>query len=384
MAEETTYKTMTEHQRIYDLIWSQMPQMQKRTSSSWWFFLLFPKDEEGYGRRQLMFSMAARVGERIRVNDIWLPGIDLQRPIKNGIDQFHAMNVGWYFDGAQVHKMLKQPAPTTLDAAGSINSWSEQADGQPVGGEIHTSTSPPLALESSWRWPGGGANFAAWGELFSLHTSPHESLNIDTFLGGTHFVAWRQMQFKGEFDLPTGRETLEGIGYFQRVCLNVPTFPWKWVWSVFPDGSMFSAYIPYIGRHLFRKGYTFFSSEKQEQRALPVGQAGFWDWYGPSEQILFNKASVTPLFTEGPHPDFAVEVSNKQGDFLRFRADVRGHTHLYIDRPVLGGRKETHWTYNEFMFRMQELDGRIGDKIINKETMGQGFGNLEYSWGLGL
>ncbi len=62
----------------------------------------------------------------------------------------------------------------------------------------------------------------------------------------------------------------------------------------------------------------------------------------------------------------------------------RGHTRFYIDRPVLGGRKETHWSYNEYMFRMQGLDGRIGGKIINKETMGQGFGNLEYSWGVGL
>lgn len=384
MTIKPIYKTMAEHQRVYNLIWSQMPEMQKRTSSSWWFFLLFPKGEEGYGRRQLMFSMAGRVGNQIRVNDVWLPGIDLKRPIHNGIDQFPMINVGWYFDGSTVHKLLKQPANTVLDASGSIKAWQQDQDGHTYGGEIHTSTNHPLALESTWCWPGGEARFETWGELFSLHTSPHESLNIDTFLGGVHFIAWRQMQFKGEFDLPTGRETLEGIGYFQRVCLNVPTFPWKWIWSVFPDGSMFSAYIPYIGRQLFRKGYTFFPNEKQEQRTLPVGQAGFWDWYGPSEQILFNKAVVTPLFTGGKHPDFAVEVSNKQGDFLQFQANVQGHTRFYIDRPILGGRKETHWSYNEYMFRMAGLNGRIGDKLINQETMGQGFGNLEYSWGLGL
>jgi hypothetical protein len=36
------------------------------------------------------------------------------------------------------------------------------------------------------------------------------------------------------------------------------------------------------------------------------------------------------------------------------------------------------------MFRMRELSGRIADKVINKKTMGNGFGSLEYTWGMGL
>jgi hypothetical protein len=48
------------------------------------------------------------------------------------------------------------------------------------------------------------------------------------------------------------------------------------------------------------------------------------------------------------------------------------------------GSKETHWSYNEYMFRMANLNGRIAGQPINAATMGQGFGNLEYSWGLGL
>src|SRR5690554_6745639 len=84
------------YRRAFDLIWTQMPERQKRTSSSWWFFLLFPRDEEGYGRRQLMFTIASRVGRQICINDVELPGIDLKRQVEDGLDRFHAMAVGWY------------------------------------------------------------------------------------------------------------------------------------------------------------------------------------------------------------------------------------------------------------------------------------------------
>ena len=47
MEAPTTYQTNLENQRIYNLIWSQMPEMQNRNSSSWWFFLMFRKSEEG-------------------------------------------------------------------------------------------------------------------------------------------------------------------------------------------------------------------------------------------------------------------------------------------------------------------------------------------------
>ena len=85
MLNSPRYKTSADHQRIFDLIWSQMPEMQHRTSSSWWFFLLCPKEESGYGPRQLMFSIATRAGKQIRINGSWLPGLDLNRQIENGV-----------------------------------------------------------------------------------------------------------------------------------------------------------------------------------------------------------------------------------------------------------------------------------------------------------
>ena len=382
MISPKTYRTNIENQRVYNLIWSQMPEMQNRNSSSWWFFLMFPNTDEGYGPQQLMYAIASRVGERIRVNDIWLPGIDLNRPIVDGVDKFHAMNVGWYGDNQGVYDyILKEGSSVILSEREQfIRSWSDSDHGI----EIRSSTNRPLTLETIVRSPNGSAHFEAWGDLNSMHSSPHESINIDTPFGGTHFIAWRRMNFEGEFELPTGRKHLSGICYFQRPCVNAPLFPWKWIWSLFPDGSMFSSYIPYVGLNLLRKGYKFFNRERLEQATLPIAASAFWDWHDATDEIRFNKASITPLLDVGPYPQFDVLVSNDQGDNLAFRAETYGHSHFYIDRPVLGKRMEMHWTYNEFMFRMAELHGRVSGKEISYETMGQNFGNLEYAWGLGL
>lgn len=385
-AAQATYRTNLENERVYNLIWSQMPEMQNRHASSWWFFLMFPREDSIYGRRQLMFAIASRAGERIRVNDVWLPGIDLRRKIVDGVDRFHAMNVGWYNDGAGTHHyMLKEPAPVLLsEHERIIRSWTGPDSETGYGIQIRSSSNRPLALEAMVRGPNGSAHFEAWGDLDSKNSSPHESIDIDTPLGGAHFIAWRRMNFEGEFDLPDGKEHLSGICYFQRPCVNAPLFPWKWIWSVFPDGTMFSAYIPYVGFNLLRKGYKFFGRERIEQTTLPIADAAFWDTPGPGDEILFNKASITPLLGLGPFPQFDVRVSNNAGDHLAFRAETYGHSYFYIDRPVLNNRLETHWSYSEYMFRMAQLSGQVAGKPVNHETMGQNYGNLEYAWGLGL
>lgn len=388
MDYQPAYKTMAEHQQVYDLIWSQMPHMQKRTSSTWWFFILFPQGEEGYGPRQMMFSIATRVGERIRISDMWLPGLDLQRPLDNGVDTFAAAAVGWYCDGETVHEdIVKTTAVTRLSLPDkSVECWADQANGNRYGYEICAASTPPLALEAHIIGEKGSAHFNAWGDLNCLDNAPQEAINIDTPFGGTHFIAWRRMHFKGDFDLPgTGKETLTGLGYFQRVCLNVPTFPWKWIWALFPDGSMFSAYVPYAGLNLLRKGYTFFNSNRKEQATLSIAPKAFWDWPDARERIwLAEGTRVTPILGRGPHPHFEVTTQNKAGDFMRFTAVPYGHTRFFIDRPLLGSRLESHWNYNEYMFRMENVDGRIQNQPITQATMGQGFGSLEYTWGLGL
>lgn len=94
MTETPSYGALEEHRETFDRIWWQWPERQNRSSSSWWFFILFPADEDGCGPRQLMFVILSRMSERIRVNDVVMPGMDIDRPIEDGVDRFNALSLG--------------------------------------------------------------------------------------------------------------------------------------------------------------------------------------------------------------------------------------------------------------------------------------------------
>lgn len=380
-ANVTTHLTDADHQAVIADIWSQFPDKQNRHASSWWFFLLCPEGPDGYGPRQFMFTVAARTGKRIRINDVWLPGLDRTRPITGGVDRFDAMCMGWYCDGATVHELPRLAGPAELDApTGQLRCGNEAGHGI----TFRRSAERPVGMAATICAPNGAAEFETWGTLDTAYDAPTVSMNIETRFGGTHYIGWRRLNFRGRFELPTGVETLQGVGFFQRVCLNVPVFPWKWIWSIFPDGSIFTAYLPYIGLNLFRKGYRFFRSERLEGAALSIKPSATWIPPGPAAPIRFDRVSATPRLGRGPYPQFDVRAANAAGDHIAFTAATYGLSRFYIDRPVLGGLAETHWNYNEFMFRMDDLDGRIAARPISHATMGQAYGSFEYTYGLGL
>ena len=380
----STYKTIAEHQAVLDLIFSQMPERQNRASSSWWFFLLFPEGPDGYGPRQLMFTIATRTGKKMRIADMPIRGFDLNRPLADGIDRFDAAAVGWYCDGETVHDdYVRHPGMAVMDFAdGSLTCPSNGADGHRMTFRTPRGGRPTLTAEIVG--PCGTAEFETWGDLDAQISSPVVSMDITTPFGGTHYIGWRRLNFRGRFDLPTGPETLQGIGFFQRVCLNVPTFPWKWIWATFPDQSVFTAYVPYLGLNLFRKGYKFFRSNRLEQATYSIAQSAAWIPPGGSEPIKFERMSATPVLGRGPHPHFEIAARNEQGDHIAFTAAPYGLSRFFIDRPILGGLVESHWNYNEYMFRMDDLAGSIGGRPISRERNGQAYGSLEYTYGLGL
>jgi hypothetical protein len=378
-------RSLAEHRRVFEKIWWQNPERQNGTSSSWWFFLLFPNGEEGYGPRQLMFSIAACVGDRCRVNDLPPQSMAADRPVADGVDRFNATTVGWAGDADVVHDhVVRQPAQAVLSREDQrIEAWADREDGARRGSEITALADRPLGLRAHVVGDDAEAEFEAWGALDSKMTAPHHSLDIDTPLGGAEVVAWRQMEFEGEFDLPDGPETLSGACYFQRVCFDMPLVPWKWIWAIFPDGTTFSVLIPFLGPQLFRRGYKFFASNSAERLTIPLKQSGFWHWGSGEGEIDFDRIRVEPLLDTGDHPDFDVRVENDDGDYVRFVARTYGHARNWLDRERLGGRVASHWSYNEFMFRMAGLAGRIDGRRIDEASMGTGFGTLEYSTGLG-
>jgi hypothetical protein len=363
-------------------IWSQVRERQNRASSAWWFFLLFPEGPDGYGPRQLMFTIASRVGERINISGLDMAGLDLRRPVSEARDAFPAAAVGWYCDGEQVHEgYVRETAVADLSYTRRQLSCLTP-DG--FGATFSASDAYPLAMQAEIVGRTAGASFTTWSDLDAPYTSPDNSMDIRTLFGGVHYIAVRKLRFEGDFDLPTGRERLRGLGFFQRVAMNFPVFPWKWIYALFPDGSMFTGYIPYIGFNLTRKGYKFFGSNRAEQAALPVTQNAFFFPNGSTEPVHFKRVIARPLLDRGPHPYFEVEARNSAGDSFTFLAASHGHARFTIDRPVLGSLTDTHWSYNEYVFRMEQLRGRVGGREISAQTLGQGYGNMEYTWGLGL
>lgn len=370
----------------YRDIWSQFPERQGRMSSSWWFFLLFPEGPDGYGPRQLMFTVASRAGQQMNISGQDMLGFDPHRAADPVCDRFSATAVGWYCDGRQVFEdYVKEVATAELSRdEGTLLCLADNTGGRPHGMTISRSDAHPLAMQVEVLGREGSASFTTWGDLTAPHTSPDVTMDIQTRLGGVHYVAVRQLNFAGDFDLPTGREHLRGKGFFQRVALNAPLFPWKWIYTLFPDGSLFTAYVPYLGFNLTRKGYKFFSSERRERAALPISQHAAYFPAGATEPVIFNRVIVRPCLGSGPHPSFEVEARNGLGDSFAFFAATQSHARFYIDRPILGGKLTSHWTYNEYIIRMENLRGRVAGREISAATKGQGYGNIEYTWGLGL
>ena len=225
MTETPSYGALEEHRETFDRIWWQWPERQNRSSSSWWFFILFPADEDGYGPRQLMFVILSRMSERIRVNDVVMPGMDIDRPIEDGVDRFNALSLGWYADGREVHHpIVCLPATTTLSREGLIVGWADQ-DGARRGGEIRASADRSLGLDAQFVGDGGAARFEAWGELDCPVTSPAQEIDVDTVAGNIHLVSWRRLQFEGQFELPGGRERLRGLATSSGSVSTFRSFP---------------------------------------------------------------------------------------------------------------------------------------------------------------
>lgn len=370
----------------FETIWHHVPELQNWSSSSWWFFLFMPKQEEGFGPKQMMFTYASRVGKGIRVstdpsraNDNWQPGIKLPRKVTNGIDKFWTTVVGWINDGNQVHEeIVHEPALATLNAEGYLEAWTKEG----YGARIESYPEKKHGIKGYFKGRNGSADFIIWSEKEDLIHAPRVS-DIRTKFGGTHLVAWPKFRFKGTFMSPSGTEELEGIGYFQRVCMNIPMFPWKWIYTVFEDGSVFSSFGPYIGLQILRRNNWWFPSFI-ESATKNIFNTGYFYNNKTGETTQFQKISVNAFVNSSPNPVFTVSAKNKKGDFIEFLAKSHGRAQFLLDKSILGGIWHSRLNYNEFMFKVEGLKGSINNQPVTKETFGQGWGNHEYTWNFSL
>ena len=376
MVENRTHDSQT---TPFAAIWQRYPERQRWGSSTWWYFILAPKQSGGYGPKQAMFSFLSVNGDSFRLNG--RSHLGLARPCAEQPEAaFHTTAIGWIFDGQKLHEDIVHHCSSATLSAGALEAWTE-GTGRARGGALRARSEQPLGIEVSFRGARGGADFMVWGEPEHEITAPivhdHSSRLVDY-----NVVGWRQLQFAGEFTTPAGTEWWEGLGYFQRVCLNTPLFPWKWLWATFADGSTFSCVTAYVGAQLLRRHNRLYP-DLLERIALPLNQGGYF-WDGQRRQMRnFDRVRMTPS-ANGGQPRFLIECSADDGDFIRFTTDPYSHVRLLMDRPHLKGLWHSRFNYNEYLFAVDEVEGRVGGRALDSGTLGPGFGNNEYTWGFGF
>ena len=296
------------------------------------------------------------------------------------------MALGWIYDGQEMHDGLVQtPCTLQVEPGQAIRAWDQEGYGGQIligqGNGHGGGNSRPFAVDAVYRGRHGEAQFEVWGDPGSELTAPAITRR-DTVVGNADVLAWRHLNFAGEFTSPAGTERLEGIGYFQRICLNIMPFPWKWMWAAFADGSVFSLFVPFLGPHLLRRGDWFFPS-RLENLTLPIQGNAYFSRSGTREMVEFDQVQAETLLGHGPYPDFLVSCRRTGGDFVQFRAVSHAHTQVLLDRPLLGPLS-SRYNYNEYLFRIEDLAVSIGGESLGPAQLGTGFGNCEYTWGLGL
>lgn len=364
--------------KAFRQIWHWHPEALTPISSVWWFFLLFPRQEEGYGPKQIMFTLVSCAGRKIEINGVPVAGLGRPRAANTMEEPIPGMALGWLYDGREMRDgLVEHPCTIRVDGGRAVRAW----DGDGYGGQIIAGEGKSLATEAFFRGERGEARFSAWGDPGSAVKAPtHDEPN--SIAGGANVVAWRHLSFEGEFTSAAGTEALSGSGYFQRICLNIVPFPWKWMWATFADDSIFSCFVPFLGPHLLRRRDNFFPGWL-ENLTLPIQSSAYFARGGSRQPVEFSTVTVKTQLGLGPYPHFLVACRAEDGDFIQFRAIPYSHTQVRLERSRLGGWR-SHYNYNEYPFRIVDLVAKMDGRMIRPAELGSGFGNCEYTWGLGL
>ncbi|MHA2503175.1 MAG: hypothetical protein ACXAE3_09910, partial [Candidatus Kariarchaeaceae archaeon] len=143
-------------------IWRQHPEWQNQFSSSWWFFLFLPKQEQGYGPKQMMFAFASRRGDLISfAKEPWGQGIDPNREL-GPVEDFTTTISGWINDGETLHdNVLMVTTQAHLDYHKQfLEAWKD-VDGKSYGARIEADLDTPGERGIKGKFVGqkGGADF---------------------------------------------------------------------------------------------------------------------------------------------------------------------------------------------------------------------------------
>ena len=280
------------------------------------------------------------------------------------------MVCAWWYDGEDMHEPLVMRECRMASIPDTHPLWPGQGEGKGAGAVVPL-TSEDMSLgmspgnESFWinltsdpeaRSKGAPKTFEA--ELTPWWGPPSELTyrNNVYFLGMGYDILRLQAT---KCKLIVDGEEMEGTGYFQKVTVQAPSFPWFWGMLHFDDGSYLDWFLPHITPLSTTKDDKPW--RRRDTTRIPLKKAGIFHDRIRGKTHEFDNCEVDlseskeGLKDEQGNllPDFQIILSN---DTTRIELDISAFSRARwtFDQPTRGGLV-SHLTYNEYPFEVTKI-----------------------------
>ena len=385
----------------YSSLWrlDMMPSLP-RLSWWWWWVIIFIPDPDNPGRsRQLMVLWSSKETPAIRVNDHWWKPGSRMRVDEHGGHVVPGMVCSWWFDGQNMHEplIIRECKMVSIDDKHPL--WPEEGQGHGSGAVV-----PLVDEDLSLGMTKGNKKF--WLNLTSdkkaqLNGAPKSiTAELTPWWGPPSRLTYKNNVFFSDMGYDILRvqgtkasividdEKFEGTGYFQKVSVQAPTFPWFWGMLHFDDGSYLDWFMPHISfsclnlndkpwklRDIFRNpkiGTGIFHDAKRDRTE---------EFKKCTVELIKPDSSDENLFDNDGNslPKFRVSVWNERTQIaLEVRAVSRAK--WTFDQPTRAGMV-SHLTYNEYPLQLLKIVIKDENGTRTKSDYAWIHGDAEHSWG---
>ena len=372
----------------------------RRLSWWWWWALILIPDAENPGRsKQLMVLWSTKETPAIRVSGHWWKPGGRMFVDEDGGHVIPGMVCAWWFDGEKMFEPLVKRECRMASISDTHPLWPGEGKGEGAGAVVPLTDedmSIGMAPGNKSFWinlssdeeaisEGAPAKFKA--ELTPWWGPPSELTyrNNVYFLGMGYDILRLQAT---KCKLLVDGEVMEGTGYFQKVSVQAPSFPWFWGMLHFDDGSYLDWFMPHVT--------PMWSARDDEPwrlrdffRTPNIGTGVFHDRKTGKTQNFDNctvelskQNSPDALKDEKgkPLPEFLVRVWNEDSSAkIRVRAVSRAR--WVFDQPTRASWV-SHLTYNEYPLEVISINYEDSEGSRNEGDYQWIHGNAEHAWGV--
>lgn len=376
-----------------------MPPIRRLSWWWWWALILVPDPENPSRSKQLMVLWSTKETPAIRVSGHWWKPGNRMHIDEDGGHVLPGMVCAWWYDGEDMHEPLVMRECRMASIPDTHPLWPGEGEGKGSGAVVpliseDMSIGMSPGNESFWinltsdpeaRSKGAPKTFEA--ELTPWWGPPSELTyrNNVYFLGMGYDILRLQAT---KCKLVVDGEEMEGTGYFQKVTVQAPSFPWFWGMLHFDDGSYLDWFMPHVSPM-----WTVTDEKPWRLRDVfrtpNIGTGVFHDRKGGKTHSFDNcevKLSMPTgkdalLDDDGnPLPRFNVKVWNDQSSVtIQVRAASRAK--WVFDQPTRASWV-SHLTYNEYPLEVESIRVEDGSEVRTLDDYQWIHGNAEHAWGV--